>query len=57
MTAKRKNTKKDIIRINELVQECLNNFAERHYYKAPHEDKTIDNLKEVIKISERWLSG
>tara|TARA_B100001013_G_scaffold312438_1_gene218055 strand:+ start:361 stop:534 length:174 start_codon:yes stop_codon:yes gene_type:complete len=57
MTAKRKNTKKDIIRITELVQECLDNLAERHYYKSPHEDKTITNLKEVITISERWLSG
>ena len=57
MTANRKNTKKDIIHINELVQECLDNLAERHYYKSPHEDKTINNLKEVIKISERWLSG
>ena len=57
MTAKRKNTRKDLIHITELVQECLDNFAERDYYKSPHEDKPIDNLKEVIKISERWLSG
>jgi len=64
MTAKRKNikkgttpeTKKDLVRIDALVQECLDNFAERHHYKVPNEDKTIDNLKEVVKIIESHLA-
>ena len=45
MTAKRKNikkgttpeTKKDLVRIDALVQECLDNFAERHHYKVPND--------------------
>jgi hypothetical protein len=64
MTAKQKNikkgttpeTKKDLVRIDKLVQECLHNLAERHYYKSPNEDKTIDNLREVVKIIESHLS-
>ena len=56
MMAKRKNTKKDLVRINELVHQCLHNLAERHYYKSPHEDKTIDNLKEVVRIIEPHLA-
>ena len=55
MTAKRKNTRKDLIHITELVQECLDNFAERHYYKSPNEDQTINNLREVVKIIEPHL--
>ena len=56
MTAKRKNTKKDLVRINELVHQCLHNLAERHYYKSPNEDQTINNLREVIKIIEPHLA-
>ncbi len=56
MTAKRKNTKKDLVRIDKLVQECLHNLAERHYYKSPNEDKTIDNLREIVRIIEPHLS-
>ena len=56
MTAKRKNTKKDLARINDLVLECLSNLAERHYYKAPNEDQIVDNLKEVVKIIEPHLA-
>lgn len=64
MAAKQKNikkgttpeTKKDLVRIDQLVQECLYNLSERHYYKSPNEDKTIDNLKEVVKIIELHLA-
>ena len=56
MTAKRKNTKKDLVRINDLVLECLDNLKQRHYYKSPNEDKTIDNLKEVVIIIETHLA-
>ena len=56
MTAKRKNTKKDLVRINDLVLECLRNLAERHYYKAPNEDQIVANLKEVVKIIEPHLA-
>ena len=56
MTAKRKNTKKDLVRINELVHQCLHNLAERHYYKSPNEDKTINYLREVVRILERHLA-
>ena len=56
MTAKQKNTKKDLVHINDLVLECLSNLAERHYYKSPNEDKTIDNLKKVVKIIESHLA-
>ena len=50
MTAKRKNTKKDLVRINDLVLEFLDNLQQRHYYKSHNEDKTIANLKEVVII-------
>ena len=56
MTAKRKNSKKDFVRINELVQECLDNLKINHYYKSPNEDKTVDNLKEVVKIIEPHIT-
>ena len=40
----------DLENIKELAEDCLKNFKEPHYYRAPKEDVTIDNLKNIVII-------
>ena len=40
----------DLEKIKELAEASLKNFKEPHYYRAPKEDVTIDNLKNIVII-------
>lgn len=40
----------ELEKIKELAENSLKNFKEPHYYRAPKEDVTIDNLKNIVII-------
>ena len=44
----------DLKQILELAENCLKNFKEPHYYRAPKEDVTIDNLKNIVIIINEY---
>ena len=43
--------------IKELAENSLKNFKEPHYYRAPKEDVTIDNLKNIVIIVNEYENG
>ena len=46
----------ELEKIKELAEDSLKNFKEPHYYRAPKEDVTIDNLKNIVIIYKLWES-
>ncbi len=40
--------------IKKLAQTCLDNLNERHYYRSPNEANTIDNLKNIVLIINKY---
>lgn len=42
--------KTDRNNIKEKAEEILRLLSQSHYYKAPGEDRIINNAKEIIKI-------
>ena len=47
----------DLKQILELAENCLKNFKEPHYYRAPKEDVTIDNLKNIVIIVNEYKNS
>ena len=43
--------------IKELAENSLKHFKEPHYYRAPKEDVTIDNLKNIVIIVNEYENG
>ena len=46
--------KNELEDIKELAHKCLDNLNERHYYRSPNEANTIDNLKNIVLIINKY---
>lgn len=42
--------KKQLKELTEKAEEILQHLAVNHYYKAPNEDKIIQNTKDILEI-------